>query len=698
MAGAVALVLTLGTLGEQLVGRPVRIAEDYSRRQPVLSIEDGRNPTAAELKYLIALARGNEGTGKVTAETQHQAIRALGRLERRDLIPVLTAMLQDQKARGPASLALLVTLRAHGTPGPGVPAARSMRGGVEDQEIEAATDALLQLTESAVVLRHLPYTKPIQVELAEKKLLALARDPAQHGVVAASFEVLARRHRRLHSLGDPSLDFLRRAVRRSLPRMVPVDDMTPRAAIAALAATGQADEEIIQTGLRDRDGQVRRTAVLALNGAGSAIDAGLRTELTRTALADASPLVRYEALRVWTRRETPAHGCGPILDALADKSPHVALAAIDALSERCLEEDAVTTRLVSEARTPPTIGDWQREAHAFLALARRSPDRAAMSMTAFVSHHVWQVRMYAARAAATMKDVVSLDRLAYDAHDNVREATLVALRTLKQSDSDGAFIAALGRADYQLLRTASIALKGAAPDKHLLGALVSAFERVSADKKDTSRDTRLALLEQIRAMGGREQLPIYQRHLKDFDPKVASAAAEACTVVSVEPCVASPQLHQRPAVPTPSELTQRVKAVVHLDNGRQFDVIFNRELAPLAYTRFVRLARAHYYDGLTFHRVEPNFVIQGGSPGANEYVGDGPFMRDELGGSHRRGTIGISTRGRDTGDAQIFVNLVDNPRLDFEYTVFATVPQAQLDVIDSVQEGTRVVRIDFLPQ
>jgi cyclophilin family peptidyl-prolyl cis-trans isomerase len=98
-------------------------------------------------------------------------------------------------------------------------------------------------------------------------------------------------------------------------------------------------------------------------------------------------------------------------------------------------------------------------------------------------------------------------------------------------------------------------------------------------------------------------------------------------------------------------------------------------------------------DGLTFHRVEPSFVIQGGSPGANEYAGDGPFMRDELGGLHRRGTIGISTRGRDTGDAQIFVNLVDNPRLDFEYTVFAHVSPDEMAAVDEIQEGARIRRI-----
>ena len=78
----------------------------------------------------------------------------------------------------------------------------------------------------------------------------------------------------------------------------------------------------------------------------------------------------------------------------------------------------------------------------------------------------------------------------------------------------------------------------------------------------------------------------------------------------------------------------------------------------------------------------PNFVIQGGGPNANEYCGDCPFARDEVGlVQHERGTVGISTRGRDTGDSQIFINLVDTPRLDHDYTVFAYVCDG-MEVVD----------------
>jgi cyclophilin family peptidyl-prolyl cis-trans isomerase len=129
--------------------------------------------------------------------------------------------------------------------------------------------------------------------------------------------------------------------------------------------------------------------------------------------------------------------------------------------------------------------------------------------------------------------------------------------------------------------------------------------------------------------------------------------------------------------------------------GGSFDLALLTEDAPASVSRFVSLVRRRYYDGLTFHRVIPNFIVQGGSPGANEYAGDGPFMRDELAlQSNVRGTVGVSTRGRDTGDAQFFVNLLDNPRLDHEYTVFARITSG-MDVVDAVVEGDVIQRIEI---
>ena len=74
-------------------------------------------------------------------------------------------------------------------------------------------------------------------------------------------------------------------------------------------------------------------------------------------------------------------------------------------------------------------------------------------------------------------------------------------------------------------------------------------------------------------------------------------------------------------------------------------------------------------------------------------MGLSQYLRDELGTvPHLRGTVGMSTRGHDTGDAQWFVNLKDNVRLDRDYTVFAEVVEG-MDVVDAVLEGDLIARI-----
>ena len=129
-------------------------------------------------------------------------------------------------------------------------------------------------------------------------------------------------------------------------------------------------------------------------------------------------------------------------------------------------------------------------------------------------------------------------------------------------------------------------------------------------------------------------------------------------------------------------------------SGNSFIVRLRGDVAPMTAARILALARSGYYNGLSWHRVEHDFVIQGGSPDANEYVGYAQFFRDELGTvPHVRGTVGMSTRGHDTGDAQWFVNLRDNLRLGRDYTVFGEVIEG-MDVVDGVLEGDVIASID----
>jgi len=183
------------------------------------------------------------------------------------------------------------------------------------------------------------------------------------------------------------------------------------------------------------------------------------------------------------------------------------------------------------------------------------------------------------------------------------------------------------------------------------------------------------------------------------------ASADAGTMVLTtlgSPPAVPKTLPARPASASPSlnaaDLRRLAapRARITIAGVGVFDIALFTAEAPATVLQFADLAESGYYNGLTFHRVVPNFVIQGGSPGANEFIGDAMFMRDEVGlWPHVRGAVGISTRGRDTGDAQIFIDLVDNPRLDHEYTVFAQVLTG-MEVVDRILEGDVIEAVEIV--
>ena len=205
----------------------------------------------------------------------------------------------------------------------------------------------------------------------------------------------------------------------------------------------------------------------------------------------------------------------------------------------------------------------------------------------------------------------------------------------------------------------------------------------------------MAILNRLQAYGDTSQAINIQGYMRDFDPAIAQKAADILTAWDGKARTPSPQPLTRPGVTVSMVNALRGKALrFYMQGLGYFDVGLDVDAAPLTAIRIARRAGEGYYNGLTFHRIAPNFVIQGGSPGANEYAGEHFYMRDEP-GLHLRGTVGISTRGRDTGDAQIFVNLIDSPRLDHIYTVFGSVV-AGMDVVDGTLEGDVIERVELV--
>ncbi len=126
-------------------------------------------------------------------------------------------------------------------------------------------------------------------------------------------------------------------------------------------------------------------------------------------------------------------------------------------------------------------------------------------------------------------------------------------------------------------------------------------------------------------------------------------------------------------------------------------VHFFEEDAPKAVANFIKLSESGFYNGLTFHRVIPNFVIQGGCPKGNGAGGPGYTIPCELTGGnqyHDRGVLSMAHAGRNTGGSQFFIchSRTNTAHLDRNHTCFGKVVEG-IDVIDEIRQGDKILKI-----
>jgi cyclophilin family peptidyl-prolyl cis-trans isomerase/HEAT repeat protein len=621
-------------------------------------------PAAAQSADDISALRQN--LTHADPKIRQQAVRDVGRLERPDLIPALTRPLADNNVNVRIEAANAIAQLARGEKGVADAKSRLLQRAKVDQEPRAWGAV-------AAALGRLAYTSAEDVDQVEAVIARVLPSASSTAIqidallgATEGLESLARQSGKISRLKPATLNGLRAAAVLQ-GRAQDADKLARirRFATLALTASGAATRPSLEAGIADADAEVRRLTMVA---ARTEVDG--REAIIAKGLADPNAQVRYEALQTWGRALQKS-SCEPTLKAVADSDPHVALLAIDQLGNGCpsVTDAAEQLRRLTGEIAAAKPGAWHKPAHAIVSLARLAPGEARDALPRFLEHDIWQIRMYAARAAGAMGAVDALARLASDAHHNVREAAIGELITLKRAEAVSAGIAALASPDYQLVMTAARAVTPAVAEKdQAVAALQQAHQRITAERKDTSRDAINAIRDAMTKLGG---------------PPLAEFAPGP---------LAAPQV-------TPGEIAELTKTRLRVTmSGRgTFDLRLLPEEAPMTAHHIANLARTGYYNGLTFHRVVPNFVIQGGSPGANEYAGQGPFMRDEVGLlSHRRGTVGISTRGRHTGDAQIFINLVDSPRLDHTYTVFAEVVSG-MEVVDAILEGDVIEKVVLVP-
>ena len=155
-----------------------------------------------------------------------------------------------------------------------------------------------------------------------------------------------------------------------------------------------------------------------------------------------------------------------------------------------------------------------------------------------------------------------------------------------------------------------------------------------------------------------------------------------------------------PSVPMKFEAGKKYSAVIHTSKG-DITCELNTEKTPLSSTNFINLARGKFYDGLTFHRVEPGFVIQGGDPAGNGTGGPGYTVKAEIGLPHIKGALATARTGdnvnpeRKGSGSQFYITLEATPFLDGAYTVFGQTT-AGMDVVSKIAVGDKINSVDIV--
>ena len=149
--------------------------------------------------------------------------------------------------------------------------------------------------------------------------------------------------------------------------------------------------------------------------------------------------------------------------------------------------------------------------------------------------------------------------------------------------------------------------------------------------------------------------------------------------------------------PTVIDLAKKYSATVHTNRGDFVIALVDPTIAPQTVNNFVYLSQNHYYDGLTFHRVEPGFVVQGGDPLGNGTGGPNYKLPNETNPSPwPRGTAGMASSSAGVSGSQFFITIGDAPFLASGgvYNLFGEVTSG-MDVLDKIKKGDKMTSIDI---
>jgi cyclophilin family peptidyl-prolyl cis-trans isomerase/HEAT repeat protein len=406
--------------------------------------------------------------------------------------------------------------------------------------------------------------------------------------------------------------------------------------------------------------------------------------------------VRTEALRVLgTFRDSslvPA-----VADRLADADPNVRVQALLTLADLG-GADAAAALKEHIGRQPFAV---QRAG--LIGYARVVGVMALDEVSDWLASPDWALRAAGAEALGHIARDTIVPWLTYLTQDPDARVAAVALTSLTAVAPDTATVWSrqlVGHVD-PVVRAMAADQLGAAANPADIDRLVDAYAKAVRDPISDARIAIVGALGRIAEQGIAERLAVEDRFLKRYpvadDYVLRRAAAtrypEAARRWGPERPITTGrgledyrEIARRFVAP---EGGTRQTLVVDTDRGRIVIDLFARE-APITVNAFLQLVDQRLFDGRAFHRVVPNFVVQGGDPRGDGWGGPGFALRDEVNRNrYERGTVGMALSGPDTGGSQFFIAHSAQPHLDGTYPVIGRVISG-MDVVDLITRGDRI--------
>ena len=432
---------------------------------------------------------------------------------------------------------------------------------------------------------------------------------------------------------------------------------------------------------------------LAAQGLGAMKDASY-LGVVRRLIEDRDPRVTLQALRAAAAIGSP-EGV-PMVAPLVD-SPNLvlrreALLAIGALSPAVRWR----SRIIENVGHPDP---WIRSA-AWPALIKMDGEEVGIVLSTIGPDGDWRVRQAVARGLSeTLGERASpfLFPMLKDADPRVVAAVLSALERARGLDAVSTIEDHLQHPDMGV-RIAAIeglaSLQKTSP-AGFTGSLARALEFSLVDQDP---EARIAIVDAV-ANEKEEESRTLLRRIAGSDPSraVRQRAANALAEGFARPEETSVRMTDARRLVSVFEANASGLYSPHVLIATRYgtiEMVLDLVDAPLTSMSFVRLAQAGFFNGLTFHRVVPGFVIQGGDPRGDGNGGPGASLRCEY--NERpfgRGAVGMALSGKDTGGSQFFIALQPQPHLDGGYTQFGQVLSG-MDVVEKIRPGDVIDRIE----